>query len=444
MKERIQLSDHFTYPRLIRFVLPSVIMMIFTSVYGVVDGLFVSNFVGKTEFAAINLMMPLLIILGAVGFMLGAGGTAVVAKTLGMGEREKANEYFSLLVYVTAAAGAALGLVGIICARPVAIFLGAEGEMIDYCVIYARINLLALPCFMLQNIFQTFFITAEKPKLGLFMTVLAGVTNIILDALFVAVLDLGLEGAAAATALSQAVGGLLPVIYFVRKNTSLLRIGKTKLYLGMLASTCINGSSELMSNVSASIVTIFYNFQLMRFAGENGVAAYGAIMYVAFIFVAMFIGFAIGSSPIVSFHYGAGNTDELKNMRKKSIVLMCLVGAAMTATALAVSVPLCKLFVGYDAGLFEITLRGFIIYAFSYLLAGVNIFGSSFFTALNNGVISAVISFLRTLVFQISAVLILPIFFELDGVWFSIIASELLTLAVTVAFLVVKKKQYNY
>ncbi|MBQ8321559.1 MAG: MATE family efflux transporter [Clostridia bacterium] len=444
MKEKIQLSDHFTYTRLLRFVAPSIVMMIFTSIYGVVDGLFVSNFVGKTEFAALNLVMPLLIIMGAIGFMIGAGGTAVVAKTLGMGEKDKANEYFSLLVYVTVIAGVALGVIGILCARPVAIFLGAEGEMIDFCVIYARINLIALPCFMLQNIFQTFFITAEKPKLGLTITVMAGVTNMVLDALFVAVFDFGLEGAAAATALSQAVGGLVPLIYFGRKNSSLLKLGKTKFYGKTLLATCINGSSELMSNISASIVTIFYNYQLMRFAGENGVAAYGAIMYVAFIFVAIFIGFSIGSSPIVSFHYGAGNTDELKNMRKKSINVMCVVGAAMTLIAIAVSTPLCRLFVGYDDKLFEITLRGFIIYAFSYLIAGINIFGSAFFTALNNGVISAVISLLRTLVFQCVTVLVLPIFLELDGVWLSIIVAELLSLIVTVLFLIFKRKKYNY
>lgn len=444
MEEKIKLSDHFTYKRLFRFAMPSIIMMIFTSIYGVVDGLFVSNFAGKTPFAAINFVFPLIIILGAVGFMIGTGGTAIVAKTFGFGDKKLANEYFSFLIYVTVVLGVILSILGILLARPISRMLGATGEMLECCVTYAQIVLIGLPFFMLQNIFQSFFNTAEKPKLGLVVTVIAGVTNIILDALLVALFGLGLVGAAAATAISQFVGGTIPIIYFSSKNTSTLRLGKTKLYLNMFLRTCINGSSELMSNISASVVTILYNYQLMRFAGENGVAAYGAIMYVAFIFIAIFIGFVIASSPIVSYHYGAGNTDELKNLYKKSLYVVAVVGVAMTVTALILSVPLTGLFVGYDAELYKMTLRGFIIYAFSYMLSGFNIFGSSFFTALNNGVISAVISFMRTLVFQCAAILILPYFFELDGVWFSVIMVETLSTAVTFAFLLTQKKKYRY
>ena len=444
MKEQIRLSDHFGYGRLIRFVIPSVIMMIFTSVYGVVDGLFVSNFVGKTPFAAINLIYPLVMILGGFGFMLGTGGTAIVAKTLGLGEKQKAKEYFTFIIISTAVAGAVLAALGIVFSEPVARLLGAEGEMLEYAVTYVRIVLLALPFFMLQNTFQNFFITAEKPKLGLAVTIMAGVTNIVLDALFVAVLRFGLVGAAAATAASQLVGGLVPIIYFASKNTARISFCKTKAYWKVLFQTCINGSSELLSNISASVVTILYNYQLLRFAGENGVAAYGAIMYVAFIFVAIFIGFVIGAGPIVSFHYGAGNTDELRSLRKKSINIILAAGGAMLLVALALAIPLCKLFVGYDEALYEMTLRGFIIYAFSYLIAGFNIFGSSFFTALNNGGVSAVISFLRTLVFQTASVLLLPELLQLDGVWLSIIVAELLSAAVTTIFLVAKRKQYKY
>ena len=444
MKERIQLSDHFTYKRLLRFVMPSVIMMIFTSIYGVVDGLFVSNFAGKTPFAAINFVFPLIIILGAFGFMIGTGGTAIVAKTFGLGDKKRANEYFSFLIYTTVVFGIALSVLGILLARPVSRMLGATGEMLECCVTYARIVLIGMPFFMLQNIFQSFFNTAEKPKLGLLITVIAGVTNIVLDALLVAVFNLGLVGAAVATAASQLVGGTIPIIYFASKNSSTLRLGKTGVHLKMLGRTCINGSSELMSNISASVVTILYNSQLMRFAGENGVAAYGAIMYVAFIFIAIFIGFVIASSPIVSYHFGAGNTPELKNLYKKSIAIVITVGAAMTVTALLLSAPLTKLFVGYDGELYRMTLRGFIIYSFSYMLSGLNIFGSSFFTALNNGVVSAVISFMRTLVFQCAAVLILPHFFELDGVWFSVIMVETLSIAVTGTFLLANRKKYQY
>ena len=444
MKDKIQLSDHFSYGRLIRFVIPSVAMMIFTSIYGVVDGLFVSNFVGKVPLAAINIIFPLMMILGGVGFMLGVGGTAVVAKTLGMGEEQKAREYFTFIMAFTAFIGAILAAVAIIFAEPIAVLLGADEETIGYAVRYAKIVLLGMPFFMLQNSFQNFFITAEKPKIGLAVTVAAGVTNMVLDALFIAVFKWGIEGAAAATALSQFVGGVIPIIFFSVGNNSTLYFCKTRAYWKTLLDVCINGSSELMSNISSSLVTVFYNHQLIRFAGNDGVSAYSAIMYVAFIFIAVFIGFVIGASPIISFHYGAENTDELKSLRKKSTNLTLIAGGAMVITALLLSVPLCKMFVGYDEVLYEITLRGFIIYAFSYLITGFNIFGSAFFTALNNGVVSAVISFLRTLVFQISAVLILPELLKLDGVWLSIIVAELASAAVTVAFMIAKRKKYNY
>ena len=444
MKEKIQLSDHFGYGRLIRFVMPSVTMMIFTSIYGVVDGLFVSNFVGKTPFAAINIVYPLIMILGGFGFMLGTGGTAVVAKTLGLGEKEKANEYFTFIIISTAVMGTTLAALGILLAGPVALLLGADGDMHEYAVTYVRVVLLGLPFFMLQNTFQNFFITAEKPKLGLAVTVMAGLTNILLDALFIAVFKWGIVGAASATAISQFVGAVIPVVYFVSKNTAAIKFCSTRAHWRILFDSCLNGSSELLSNISSSIVTILYNYQLLRFAGKDGVAAYGAIMYVAFIFVAIFIGFVIGASPIVSFHYGAENTDELKNLRKKSLTIVFTTGALMFLVALVLAVPLCRLFVGYDENLYQITLRGFVIYAFSYLVTGFNIFGSSFFTALNNGGVSAIISFLRTLVFQTGAVLILPEIFSLDGVWFSIIAAELLSAVVTSVFLVAKKKKYNY
>ena len=444
MKEEIQLSDHFTYKRLIKFVIPSVVMMIFTSIDGVVDGLFVSNFVGKIPFAAVNIIFPVMMVLGGFGFMLGTGGTAIVAKTLGLGEKEKANEYFTFIIIFTAVGGGVLAILASSLAEPIARLLGAEGEMLEYAVRYGRIVLLGMPFFMLQNSFQNFFITAEKPKLGLAVTVIAGVTNMVLDALLIAVFNLDIEGAALATALSQMVGALIPVFYFSFSKTSTIRFVRTRAYWSMLLSACYNGFSELLSNISSSVVTILYNYQLLRFAGEDGVAAYGAIMYVAFIFIAIFIGFVIGAGPIVSFHFGAGNKDELRNLRKKSVNIVITVGVAMLLIALLLSKPLCTLFVGYDKLLYDITLRGFIIYAFSYMLSGFNIFGSSFFTALNNGTVSAIISFLRTLVFQIIAILVLPELLGLDGVWISVVCVELLACIVTATFLVVKKKKYNY
>ena len=441
---RIQLSEHFTYSKLLRFTLPSIIMMIFTSIYSVVDGLFVSNFAGKTPFAAINLIMPLLIITGAPGFMIGTGGSAIVAKIMGEGRPEEANRQFSFLVCAAAVLGAAVGALGVALARPAAALLGAEGEMLEHCVLYARIILAVNPCFILQNVFQSFFVAAEKPKLGLFFTVGAGLTNIVLDALLVGALRWGAAGAAIATGLSQAVGGLGPVLYFLRENNSLLRLVRPRFDGKVLWKTCTNGSSELMSNISGSIVSMLYNFQLLRLAGEDGLAAYGAVMYVNFIFLAIFIGYAIGSAPVVSYHLGAENHGELQSLLRKSVVLTGTVGVAMAGLAALASAPLSKIFVGYDPALYALTVRGFRLYAVSYLLCGFNIFASSFFTALNNGLASALISFLRTLVFQCAAVLILPVFLDMDGVWLAISVAETAALAVSLILLVRNRKAYRY
>ena len=441
---QIKLSDHFNYKKLIRFVLPSIIMMIFTSVYGVVDGLFVSNYVGKTPFAALNLIMPLLMMLGALGFMIGTGGNAIVAKTLGEGKTEKANEYFSMLVFVTIIGGIVISLAGQIFLPSIARLMGAEGAMLENCIIYGRILLISLTAFMLQNVFQSFLVTAEKPKLGLFITIAAGVTNIVLDFLFIAVFQWGLAGAAAATAFSEAVGGIIPLIYFARKNSSLLRLTKAGFSGRILARTCINGSSELMSNISMSLVNMLYNFQLMKIAGENGVAAYGVIMYVNFIFVSIYLGYSIGSAPVIGYHYGAGNREELKNLFCRSLKIVGALGIILTVLAELLASPLTKIFVGYDRELFELTCHGFRLYALAFLINGFNIFGSAFFTALSNGVVSAVISFLRTLVFQVSAVLILPIFLGTNGIWLAIVAAEAMALIVTITFWIKEKGKYHY
>lgn len=440
----IQLSDHFTYRRLLRFTLPSIAMMIFTSIYGVVDGFFVSNFVGKTPFAAVNFIMPFLMILGAFGFMFGTGGSALISKTMGEGDMRRANRLFSLLTYMTAGVGAVVAILGIVLIRPVAIWLGAEGAMLEDCVLYGRIILMALPFFMLQMEFQSFFVTAEKPQLGFWATVAAGVTNMVLDALFMAVFRWGITGAAIATALSQTVGGVIPLVYFGRRNSSLLRLGRTSFDGRALLKTCTNGSSELMSNVSMSLVGMLYNVQLMKYAGEDGVAAYGVLMYVCFIFIAVFIGYSIGIAPVVGYHLGAENYGELKSLLKKSLVLLTGTSVGMVALSLVLARPLSMLYVGYDPGLFEMTLRGFIFNSFSFLFSGIAIFGSGFFTALNNGLVSAIMSFLRTLVFQVAAILLLPLIWELDGIWASIVASELAAAAVTVTFLVAMRKRYHY
>lgn len=441
---KIQLSEHFTYRKLLRFTLPSIIMMVFSSIYGVVDGIFVSNFAGKTAFAAINLIMPYIMIFGTLGIMVGTGGTALVSMTMGAGDKKRANEIFSLLVYGSVLSGVVLSGLSIALLRPAAVLLGATGEMIDLCVTYGRFTLPALTAFLLQNEFQSFCVAAEKPNLGLKLTIAAGVTNILLDALFVGVLGYGLIGAAVATAISQCVGGLIPLIYFARPNSSLLRLGKTRFDGSVILRTCTNGSSELMSNLSMSLVSMLYNFQLMKFAGEDGVAAYGVIMYVNFIFIAVFLGYSMGSAPVIGYHYGADNREELKNLLGRSLAILCVMAVVLTGLAELLALPLSSIFVGYDEALLAMTTRAFQIYSLSFLVCGFNIFGSSFFTALNNGLISAAISFLRALVFQVAAVMLLPLVFGLDGIWFSILVAEGASLTLTVFCLVKYRKRYHY
>lgn len=444
-KDVIQLSDHFTLPRLMRFCLPSIVMMVFTSIYGVVDGYFVSNFVGKTAFASVNLVMPFLMILGGVGFMIGTGGSALVAKCLGEKNEEQARRVFSMMIYLTFILGVTLSVLGIVFAEPVARFLGADEEMLANCMTYARTCLIFNTFFMLQNVFQSFLVTAERPKLGLAVIVAAGLTNMGLDALFIAGLQMDVTGAALATGLSQTVGGLLPLFFFLKKdNGSKLRIVKTPMELRPIIQACSNGASELMTNISSSIVSMLYNHQLISLAGQNGISAYGVLMYVQFVFAAIYIGYAIGTAPIVGYNYGAQNHAELHNMRKKSTILTLSAGVVMVGLAQLLAAPLAHIFVGYDKELFNMTVHAFRLFSFTFLFSGFNIFTSSFFTALNNGAISAAVSFLRTLVFQLAAVLILPVFFDLDGIWISVAFAEVCAFVISLIFLAAKKKKYNY
>ena len=441
----IQLSEHFTYKKIFRFALPSIVMMVFTSIYGVVDGTFVSNFVGKTPFAAVNLVWPFLMILGAFGFMIGTGGSALVAKTLGENKKEDANRYFTMLITLVVILGVLLTIIGLIVLRPLSSALGASGQMLEDCVTYGRTLMIFNTAFMLQSVFQSLFITAEKPRLGLIMTVAAGLTNMVLDALFIAVFKWGLVGAALASGLSQCIGGILPLIYFLSsKNDTPLKFVKTKMEGKVLLKACANGASELMTTVSSSLVSMLYNFQLMRLAGQNGIAAYGAVMYVEFAFIAVFIGYSIGTAPIVSYHYGSENHNEVKNMLQKSFKIMSILGITMMVLAQILASPLVKVFVGYDKQLFDMTVHGFRLFSFYFILAGINIYASSFFTALNNGMISAIISFSRTLGFETLAVIILPIFLQLDGVWLAITVAEICAFVISISFLIAKKEKYHY
>ncbi len=443
---RIKLSDHFTYRRLLRFTLPSIAMMIFTSIYGVVDGYFVSNFAGKTPFSAVNLIMPFIMIVSTVGFMLGTGGTALVSKTLGEQNVERANSLFSLLVYVAFVLGILFSVLGIAFLRPIASFLGATGELLDCCVLYGRIVIAAMPFFILQVMFHSFFITAEKPQLGFIVTVASGVANMIGDFVLVTLLpqEHKLAGAAIATALSQIVGGGVPLIYFFGKNKSILRLGKTRFEGRAILKACTNGLSELVNSASMSVVGMLFNVQLLKYAGEDGVAAYGVMMYVSMVFMAVFIGYSIGTAPIVGYQYGAQNHDELKNLLRKSLILLLIGGVLMSVAAEALAVPLSKLFVGYDEGLMNLTISGFRIFALMFLFMGVAMFGSGFFTALNDGVTSAIISFLRTMLFEAGTVLLLPLLLGLQGIWFATVVAEAMAFVLTFVFLFAKRKKYRY
>ena len=443
---KIRLSDHFTYRKLLRFTLPSIAMMIFTSIYGVVDGYFVSNFAGKEPFAAVNLIMPFIMVVSTVGFMFGTGGTALVSKTFGEGDPERANRYFSLFVYSSFLLGIVFSILGIVFLRPIAALLGATGTLLDNCVIYGRIVIAAMPFFILQLLFQSFFVAAEKPNLGFWVIVAGGVANMIGDAVLVTLLpqEHKLAGAAIATALGQIVGGGVPLVYFFRKNSSILRLGKMRFDGRALWKASTNGVSELVSSAAMSIVGMVMNVQLLKYAGEDGVAAYGVMMYVNMIFAAIFIGYSIGTAPVIGFHFGAKNGGELRNLLRKSLFLLLIGGVLMVAAAELLAKPLALLFVGYDAKLMELTESGFRIFGISFFFIGFAIFGSGFFTALNDGVTSAIISFLRTLVFEFGAILLLPLLFGINGLWFSVVVAELMATLLSFIFMAVKRKRFGY
>lgn len=431
-------------PKLIAFGFLSIMMWIFTSIYTVVDGFFVSNFVGKQSFAALNFIFPFVLVLGSFGFMFGTGGGALIAKTIGEGEIRKAKTIFSLVIYTSIFCGIVVAVVGIFTIRPFAISLGAEGQFLEDGILYGGILLAALPAYILQAAFQCLFATAGKPAIGFYVTLAAGIVNIILDAVFIILFQWGLAGAAFATFISECVGGFVPLFYFARNNPSLLRLGRAQWDLKALCKTCTNGSSELLSNIAMPIVAMVYNLQLLKYAGEDGVAVFGVLMYVSLIFQAIFIGYSIGISPIISYHYGAQNRKKLQEVFRNSLVFIALCAVMMFIAALIFAKPLSAIFVGYDEALFALTIHAFSIFSFSFLFSGFAIFGSSFFTALNDGITSATISFVRTLVFEILAVLILPIFWLVDGIWASIVIAEIMAVLLTIFFLWLKQKKYQY
>ena len=444
MKNTIKLSNHFTYKKLLRFTVPSIVMMICTSMYGVIDGIFVSNYIGKTSLAAINFIMPVLYIFAMFGYMFGAGGSALVSKTLGEGDKKRANGLFSLFVYISIIFGVFMTIFGYFFMEPLVRWFGADGELLEQSLVYGHIFILALTAWILLYVFQLFFITAEKPKLGLWVTIASGVTNIVLDALFIVVFEWGIAGAAAASAIGQLVGGVFPIIYFARKNSSILRLTKPVIDFKAIFQGFANGSSELVSGMSASFGSILYNVQLLKYAGENGVAAYGVLMYISMIVTSIFNGYSSGIVPVIGYHYGARNHDELKSLLKKSIVVVGLFSTSIFTLSELLAYPIAKLYVGYDEELMRITTHGFFVYSFAFLFMGMAVFASSFFTALNNGTVSAMVAFLRTLVFETTAIIMLPIIFGVDGIWGSVVLAELMAAVVGIGFIHKMHTRYCY
>ena len=440
----IQLSDNFTYSKLIKFTMPTIFMMIITSIYGVVDGLFVSNVVGSDAFASVNLIMPVLMICGAIGFMIGTGGGAFVSKTIGEGNKKKANESFSMLIYLLIIVGLIITVLAVIFIRPISIALGAEDKILEGCVAYGKVLMLGIVPFVLQNSFQSFLVVAEKPKMGLAVSIAAGVTNMVLDFLLIYVLDMGISGAAAATVISQTVGGIIPLIYFIRKNNSPLRLVKARFDFKVIGQSCLNGSSEMFTNLSMSVVNMLYNMQLLKYIGTDGIVAYGVIMYISYIFNGVYMGYSIGTTPIVGYNYGAENKDGIKNLLKKSMIIILMCALILTGLAEMLSGTLSKIFVGYNKVLLDLTTKAVRIFSLSFIISGFNVFASSFFTGLNNGIVSGIISFLRTFVFQIIMIFTLPLIFNINGIWMAVIFAEMLALCVSFMFFAKNKTKYEY
>ena len=440
------MEGHYGYRRILKEMWPMVLMLMVTSVYSIVDGWFISNFAGSTAFAAMNIIWPAIAIISALGLMVGAGGSALVSKTFGEGDDERANHIFTMLIKLTFIAGAVISAALFVVMKPLAAALGAEGEMVRYAVIYGRILTAALPVYMLQMAMQPFYMVAGRPELGTITSIACGLTNIALDALFVAGLGWGLTGAAVATAASFIVGGCIPAAFFASKrNKTPLRFLKDSRYeWPAIGQSLSNGLSEFVGNISFNIVGICYNLQLMKYIGENGVSAYGVLMYVGFIFGSVFIGYNMGISQVISYKYGAGDKAELRSLLRKSCALVAVAGIVITATVELLAPLLSRLFVGYYPALRDLTTYALHIYMISFLICGFNMFASAWFTALNNGPVSAVISFTRTLVFELGCVFILPLLFGIDGIWVAVNVAEVLALILSAALVLGFRKRYGY
>lgn len=439
-----KISEHFNIKKIIIFTLPSIGMMLISSIYGVVDGFFVSNYIGSNAFAAVNIVWPFEMILGSFGLMIGAGGSALVSKTMGEQKYDLANRYFSMLIIFVIIFGMFISILGIIFNPYIIHLLDLDQETINNCNIYANVLFIFLIFFMLQNIFQSFNIVASKPEMGIITMILSGITNILLDYIFIVILNMGIFGAALATGLSQFAGAIVPFIFFINKNSTLLRIKFVKIDFKIILKTSYNGISEMLSSISFSLVSILYNIILLSYIGINGVNAYGVILYISYIFISIYFGYSMGISPIISYNYGAKNKKELNNIFNISLVLICSVSILLTFIGYIFAKQLSSIFVNYDKELLNLTTHALHINVFSFLFCGYNIFASSLFTALNNGTVSLILSFLRSLIIQVVCILTIPILFGSEGIWFAGVVSDIISLIISIIFIFKYRNKYGY
>ena len=447
---KIRLSDHFTFKKLLKAALAPMLMMVFTSLYTIVDGVCISNFCGKESFAGVNLIFPIIMIVGGLGFMLGTGGSALVGKLLGEKKDLEARQTFTMTIIFTILIGLTITIAGVLLIETLvyAMTSVATGDisqkMIDEAILYGRLLMAGQVFFMLQNVFQSFFIVDEKPVLGFVFILIGGLTNIVLDILFIGVCKWGIIGAAAATICGYLSGSLGPIIYFLIRKNDYIHFERTKLKLKPLIKICFNGSSEFVNNISSSIVSIVFNMQLLHYFGEDGINAYGIIMYLAFVFTAIFLGYSSAVAPIESYNYGAQNNKELKNVLIKSLIITSILSVSMFIISFTLAEPFSFIFANGSDTLLKITTNGMRIYSIAFLFIGLSIYISTFFTALNNGLISALIAFLRTLVFQIVFVFVFPLFLGKYGIFFAILAAEIMSILLAITFLLIYKKKYRY
>lgn len=437
------IAQKFNVFTLLKFAFPTMVMMVFMSLYTIVDGIFVSRLVGSNALSAVNIVYPVISLLIACGIMLSTGGSAIVARQMGEKREQEARENFSMLAVVSVLTGIVILVLGLMFLEPICRILGGTPVLLEDCKIYLGVLLGFGPLTMLQMLFQTFFVTAGKPGLGLGLTLTGGVVNMVLDYVFMGPMQMGVLGAALATGLGQAIMAVAGVVYFLKVKGNLYFV-KPVFRGNILLQSCGNGSSEMVSNLSTAVVTFLFNITMLKLAGEDGVAAITIVLYGQFLFTALYLGFSMGVAPVVSFNYGNQNHAQLKRIYKICIGFILGSSVFILGIALLFSEPIVGIFTGEENHTYELAVEGFFQFSFNYLFAGINIFASALFTSLSNGKISAIISFCRTFVFITVSIVLLPRVMGITGVWLSVPLAELVTLFISITYLKGQKEVYHY